>query len=148
MMTLTAMATAVFALCGGLAATAVASASAVPAQHTSVVAFNWWHGNHERNAYYGSVRPVTLGGRYGEPVTSLHWRTWNRQAAQGTGRTAIKAPAPRASRRLKSEPFKRMVTSLSTDRLGEQPGRRLQTEKPSQAGRNRWQRSEYMSSSA
>src|SRR6266568_31840 len=111
MRTLTAMATAVFALCGGLAATAVASASAVPAQHTSVVAFNWWHGNHERNAYHGSVRPVTLGGRYGEPV-------------------------------------KRMVTSLSTDRLGEQPGRRLQTEKPSQAGRNRWQRSEYMSSSA
>src|SRR6266487_3028936 len=52
MRTATAMATAVFALGGGLAATTGASAPAVPAQHTSVVAFNWWHGNHERNAYY------------------------------------------------------------------------------------------------
>jgi len=80
-----AMAAAVFALSAGLTATTGASVSAAPAQHPPVVAFNWWHGNHERNAHYGSVRPVTLGGRFGEPVSSLHWQTWNQQGAQGTG---------------------------------------------------------------
>ena len=70
----------VVALSGTLGASTDAFASA--AQPPPVVAFNWCHGNHERGAYFGSVRPATLGARFGEPVTSLHWRTWNQQ---GTG---------------------------------------------------------------
>lgn len=77
----------VLALGGVLLATTTAAApsSAAPAHRAPVVAFNWWHGKQERRAYFGSVRPITLGGRLGEPVTSLRWRTWNQRHAGGLG---------------------------------------------------------------
>lgn len=86
MLTRLVITTAAMLALGGDMATIAADSSAAPVRSTPVVAFNWWHGNSERSAYFGSVRPVTLGGRYGEPVTSLHWQTWNQQAAAGTGR--------------------------------------------------------------
>jgi hypothetical protein len=65
---------------------AAAPAAAAPAAHRpSVVAFNWWQGNHERKTYFGSVRAGTLGGGFGEPVTSLHWQSWTSNGATGTG---------------------------------------------------------------
>ena len=78
-------AAAVIALGAGLPAT-----TAVPpaAQHSgpTIVAFNHWRGSHWHGHYIATVRPAVLGPKFGEPISSLHWRYWNRQAgAKGRG---------------------------------------------------------------
>lgn len=63
-----------------LAAGAPAAASPHP-----TVAFNWWKGVHEQRHFYASVRPSAWGSSFGEPITSMHWVYWHRNAAEGKG---------------------------------------------------------------